>query len=218
VNNTAKSTTELLYPSYAASISHTMFTTKTIASRALSRASRQVRGPTTRRQYATDYEKRTQETLKTSSRLTWYAFMVSLRRSLRLSASEDIMLIASRLTTAAAVGAAAIYYTTSASPAPMNEPSTSASNISSSSKPTSSNSSSSNGSDSKPGHRHEAAYASDVPKPVEDRHGDTVSKHSIAAHKNQDKLRVGKFSGEEFDNHELEHTPGKPGGDFEKKR
>ncbi|KAJ4375429.1 hypothetical protein N0V86_006960 [Didymella sp. IMI 355093] len=123
-----------------------------------------------------------------------------------------------KLTTAAAVGAAAIYYTTSSSPAPVNESSTSASNISASSKPTSSNSSSSNGSDSKPGHRHEAAYASDVPKPVEDRHGDTVNKHSIAAHKNQDKLRVGKFSGEEFDNHELEHTPGKPGGDFEKRR
>ena len=57
-----------------------------------------------------------------------------------------------------------------------------------------------------------------MPKPVEERHGDTVNKHSMAARKNQSRVRVGKFSGEEFDNHELEHTPGKPGGDFEKKK
>ncbi|KAJ4991977.1 hypothetical protein SVAN01_02572 [Stagonosporopsis vannaccii] len=153
-----------------------------IPARALSRAPRQLRCPTARRQYTTDYEQRTKETLKTSSRLTW-------------------------LTTTAALGAAALYYTTS-------NPSTSSS-ISAPPKTSPSNPSLSPA--TKPGHRHEAAYASDVPKPVEDRHGDTVNKHSIAAHKNQNKLRVGKFSGEQFDNHELEHTPGQPGGDFEKK-
>ncbi|KAF3042026.1 hypothetical protein E8E11_007758 [Didymella keratinophila] len=123
-----------------------------------------------------------------------------------------------KLTTAAAIGAAALYYTTSSSPMPANDSSASASSTSQSSKPAPASSSPSNASVSKVGHRHEAEYASDVPKPVEDRHGNTVSKHSIAARKNQDKLRVGKFSGEEFDNHELEHTPGKPGGDFEKKK
>jgi hypothetical protein len=52
---------------------------------------------------------------------------------------------------------------------------------------------------------------------VEDRHGDTVEKHSIAARKNQNKVREGKFSGKEFDNHELKHSPGNPDGDFEKR-
>lgn len=122
-----------------------------------------------------------------------------------------------RLITTAAIGAAALYYTTSPSSTPANNSSASTSSAPSPSKPTSANPSS-HASESKPGHRHEAEYASDVPKPVEDRHGDTVNKHSIAAHKNQNKLRVGKFSGKEFDNHELEHTPGKPGGDFEKKK
>jgi len=68
-------------------------------------------------------------------------------------------------------------------------------------------------------HSHESAQAtSDVPKPVEDRHGDSVAKHSIAAHKNQNKVREGKFSGKEFDNHLQTHSPGKPEGDFEKKQ
>lgn len=128
------------------------------------------------------------------------------------------MLTPSRLTTTAAIGAAALYYTTSSSPTSANDSSTSASSVASSSKPAPTNPPSPNTSVSKPGHRHEAEYASDVPKPVEDRHGDTVTKHSIAARKNQDKVRTGKFSGVEFDNHELEHTPGKPGGDFEKKK
>ncbi|KAJ8117644.1 hypothetical protein OPT61_g1188 [Boeremia exigua] len=137
-----------------------------------------------RRQYATDYEQRTKETLKLSSRLTW-------------------------LTTTAAVGAAALYYSTSnpsSSPSPSPSPSSSTSSTSSKAPDA-----------TQPGHRHEAAYASDVPKPVEDRHGDTVSKHSIAAHKNQEKVRTGKFSGEEFDNHLQKHSPGKPGADFEKR-
>jgi hypothetical protein len=60
-------------------------------------------------------------------------------------------------------------------------------------------------------------YEGDVPKPVEDRHGDTVQKHSIAAHKNQNKVREGKFSGKEFDNHEQVHSRD-PEKDFEKKR
>jgi len=50
---------------------------------------------------------------------------------------------------------------------------------------------------------------------VEDRHGDSVNKHSIAAHKNQLKVRLGKFSKEEFDNHLQEHTSD-PRQDFEK--
>ena len=103
-----------------------------------------------------------------------------------------LVLTPPRLTTTAAIGAAAIYYstTTSASPDPPNA--------------------------TQPGHRHKsAAYASDVPKPVEDRHGDSVEKHSIAAHKNQNKVREGKFSGKEFDNHVQMHSPGKPGSDFE---
>lgn len=123
-----------------------------------------------------------------------------------------------RLTATAAIGAAALYYTTAASPTPANDSSAGASSTSSSSKSASMSSSKSNAEVPTPGHRHEAEYASDVPKPVEDRHGDTVRKHSIAARKNQEKIRTGKFSGEEFDNHQLEHTPGKPGGDFEKKK
>lgn len=63
--------------------------------------------------------------------------------------------------------------------------------------------------------RHRAEYEDDHPKPVEDRHGDTVSKHSIAAKKNQMKVRMGKFSKEEFDNHIQSHSPD-PCGDFEK--
>jgi hypothetical protein len=50
---------------------HTMFSTKAISLRALSRAPCQVGRPAARRLYATDHEQRTQETLKTSSRLTW---------------------------------------------------------------------------------------------------------------------------------------------------
>ncbi|KAF1926286.1 uncharacterized protein M421DRAFT_102624 [Didymella exigua CBS 183.55] len=142
-----------------------MISTRAASSRALSCAPRRVKCPTARRQYGTDYEQRTKEILKTSSRLTC----------------------------------------------------ASSSNASLATGSSSASSSTSNSSDLKPGHRHEAAYASDVPKPVEDRHGDTVNKHSIAARRNQEMVRVGKFSGQEFDNHELKHTPGKPGGDFEKK-
>ncbi|KZM21136.1 chitin binding [Ascochyta rabiei] len=110
------------------------------------------------------------------------------------------------LTTTAAIGAAVLYYTTTTNSSASNPPS-SRSSLSPSNPPSA----------TRPGHRHEAAYASDVPKPVEDRHGDTVEKHSIAAHKNQNKVREGKFSGKEFDNHVQEHSPGKPGGDFEKR-
>jgi hypothetical protein len=49
---------------------------------------------------------------------------------------------------------------------------------------------------------------------VEDRHGDTVKKHSIAAEKNQGKVREGVFSGKEFDNHEQKHSAN-PCDDFE---
>ncbi|KAF2853754.1 hypothetical protein T440DRAFT_487064 [Plenodomus tracheiphilus IPT5] len=163
-----------------------MFSIKAVSRRALSSSwvSCQVKSPTARRLYATDYEQRTQKTLKTSSRLTWF-------------------------TTAAAIGAATLYYTT-------NTPSSSSSSPNPSSSPASQTSPNPPDS-SRPGHRHEADYASDVPKPVEDRHGDTVSKHSIAAHKNQNKVREGKFSGKEFDNHLQKHSPGKPEGDFEKR-
>ncbi|PWO20054.1 L-alanine-DL-glutamate epimerase [Pyrenophora tritici-repentis] len=103
------------------------------------------------------------------------------------------------LTTTAAIGAAALYYTTTESASPASPASPDPPNTTHSV------------------HRHESAYASDVPKPVEDRHGDSVEKHSIAAHKNQNKVREGKFSGKEFDNHVQTHSPGKPGGDFEKR-
>ena len=63
--------------------------------------------------------------------------------------------------------------------------------------------------------RRKAEYEDDHPKPVEDRHGDTVKKHSIAAKKNQVKVRLGKFSKEEFDNHIQRHSPD-PCDDFEK--
>jgi hypothetical protein len=46
----------------------------------------------------------------------------------------------------------------------------------------------------------------EAPKPVEDRHGDTVAKHAMAAHKNQDKVREGTFKGGEFDNHLQKHS------------
>ncbi len=59
-------------------------------------------------------------------------------------------------------------------------------------------------------------YSKDSPKPVEDRHGDTVAKHSIAAEKNENKVRTGVFSGVKFDNHLQKHTTD-PSKDFEKK-
>ncbi|KAG9247046.1 hypothetical protein BJ878DRAFT_229777 [Calycina marina] len=57
-------------------------------------------------------------------------------------------------------------------------------------------------------------YHDDHPKPVEDRHGNSVVKHSIAAEKNEKLVRKGKFSGREFDNHEQKHS-GDPCRDFE---
>ncbi|KAF2119360.1 hypothetical protein BDV96DRAFT_642389 [Lophiotrema nucula] len=63
--------------------------------------------------------------------------------------------------------------------------------------------------------RRKAEYEDDHPKPVEDRHGDSVKKHSIAAEKNQHKLRTGVFSKETFDNHIQTHSPD-PTKDFEK--
>ena len=108
-----------------------------------------------------------------------------------------------RLTGVTAIGAAGWYYMTSDSSTTPGLPTTNPQHTSDATKP---------------GHRHEAAYASDVPKPVEDRHGDTVTKHSIAAHKNETKVRTGVFSHEKFDNDVEKHTPGNPGGDFEKKK
>ncbi|KAH7393846.1 hypothetical protein DE146DRAFT_757330 [Phaeosphaeria sp. MPI-PUGE-AT-0046c] len=144
-----------------------MFSTKAVPLRALPRALCQARYPTARRLYATDYEQRTKDTLKTSSRLTW-------------------------LTTTAAIGAGVVYYATSSPTSSAADPPS-----------------------DKPKHRHDPG--SEDPKPVEDRHGNSVEKHSIAAHKNQNKVREGKFSGKEFDNHLQAHSPGNPGGDFEKK-
>ena len=66
--------------------------------------------------------------------------------------------------------------------------------------------------------KHEKLSDLEAPKPVEDRHGDTVSKHSIAARKNQHKVREGVFKGGEFDNHDLKHSGGDPSKDFEKKQ
>ncbi|KNG45461.1 hypothetical protein TW65_07711 [Stemphylium lycopersici] len=116
----------------------------------------------------------------------------------------------SRLTTTAAIGAAALYYTSSSSTSPASPASPT------SSAPPASSASPDPPKATQPGHRHKSAYASDVPKPVEGRHGDSVNKHSIAAHKNENRVREGKFSGKEFDNHVQTHSPGKPGGDFEK--
>jgi hypothetical protein len=170
-----------------------MLAIKTTSLQALSRAPCRVRCQAARRLYATDHEKRTRETLKISSRLTWYTFQI-------LPQTRHTVLTSHRLTITAAIGAAALYYTTSSQASP-------ASSISSTSpEPPKA---------TQPGHRHESAYASDVPKPVEDRHGDSVDKHSIAAHKNENKVREGKFSGKKFDNHVQTHSPGKPGGDFE---
>ena len=52
-------------------------------------------------------------------------------------------------------------------------------------------------------------------KPVEDRHGDSVAKHSIAAEKNENKVRKGVFGDGKFDNHLQKHTAD-PSKDFEK--
>lgn len=60
---------------HTASNIHIMFSTKAVTLRALTRAPCQtrckVRCPTAKRMYATEHEQRTQETLKTSLRLTW---------------------------------------------------------------------------------------------------------------------------------------------------
>ncbi|CAN9334086.1 unnamed protein product [Alternaria alternata] len=188
--------------------------------RALSRAPRQV-CLAARRQYATNYDQRTKETLKIPSQ-TLIAPQLASQHPLDNPLDNPLdtpsystylqtthtVLTYPRLTTTAAVGAAALYYTTSSSSSPASSPSPASST--SPSPPDHSKS-------TRPGHQHESAYASDVPKPVEDRHGDSVNKHSIAAHKNQNKVREGKFSGKEFDNHVQTHSPGKPEGDFEKR-
>jgi hypothetical protein len=163
---------------------------------ALSRTPSRVRCQAARRLYATDHGKRTRETLKISSQLTWYTFQ-------NLPQTRHTVLTSHRLTTTAAIGAAALYYTTSSQASPASPASSVSSTSPEPPKAT------------QPGHRHESAYASDVPKPVEDRHGDSVDKHSIAAHKNENKVREGKFSSKKFDNHVQTHSPGKPGGDFE---
>jgi hypothetical protein len=173
-----------------------MLAIKTTSLQALSRAPCRVRCQAARRLYATDHEKRTRETLKVSSRLTWYTFQI-------LPQTRHTVLTSLRLTITAAIGAAALYYTTSSQASPASPASSVSSTSPEPPKAT------------QLGHRHESAYASDVPKPVEDRHGDSVDKHSIAAHKNENKVREGKFSGKKFDNHVQTHSPGKPGGDFE---
>ncbi|CAN9432839.1 unnamed protein product [Alternaria alternata] len=143
--------------------------------RALSRAPRQV-CLAARRQYATNYDQRTKETLKAHH---------NRRRRCRGPLLHHQLLILPGFLTLSSL----LHF----SQPPDHSKST------------------------RPGHQHESAYASDVPKPVEDRHGDSVNKHSIAAHKNQNKVREGKFSGKEFDNHVQTHSPGKPEGDFEKR-
>ncbi|KAJ4305685.1 hypothetical protein N0V90_001216 [Kalmusia sp. IMI 367209] len=93
-------------------------------------------------------------------------------------------------TTTAAAAAVAAYYYISVSDAPASPPSLSP--------------------------KHTKASDLEAPKPVEDRHGDSVLKHSMAAHKNEEKVRVGKFSGKEFDNHLQKHSTD-PAKDFEEK-
>ncbi|KAK7191120.1 hypothetical protein DPSP01_008851 [Paraphaeosphaeria sporulosa] len=124
-----------------------------------------------RRGYATGHDERTQQTLKTSSRLTWLT------------------------TSAAALAAGAYYYTSTSSDASSSSPA------------------------QKISEKIDHAKHSDLeaPKPVEDRHGDTVAKHAMAAHKNQHKVREGVFSGKEFDNHLQKHSTD-PSKDFEVKK
>jgi len=52
-----------------------------------------------------------------------------------------------------------------------------------------------------------------LPKPERD--GESVKNHGIAAEKNEHKIRQGKFSDDEFDNHITVHSDD-PGKDFEK--
>lgn len=61
----------------------------------------------------------------------------------------------------------------------------------------------------------QAGYIDDHPKPVDDRHGDSVKHHSIAAEKNEHKVRTGIFSKVEFDN-DVEKHSADPCNDFEK--
>ena len=181
-----------------------MLSTRVLSLRALSRVPCQA---SANRCYVmeSDQRTRTQDTLKTSSRLTW-CVLVSNRRThhpLILIARTTYLTNSCRLTTTAAIGAAALYYTTSSYTTKSSPPS---STTESSPAP----STTAPASVSPP-------HDPDAPKPVEDRHGNSVQKHSIAAHKNQNKVREGKFSGKEFDNHVQTHSPGEPGGDFEKK-
>ncbi|KAF9740414.1 hypothetical protein PMIN06_008472 [Paraphaeosphaeria minitans] len=122
-----------------------------------------------RRGYATGHDERTQQTLKTSSRLTWLT------------------------TSAAALAAGAYYYANSSSP----DSPTTVHKIS-----------------EKIDHTKHSDL--EAPKSVEDRHGDTVAKHAMAAHKNEYKVREGVFSGKEFDNHLQKHSTD-PSRDFEVK-
>jgi hypothetical protein len=56
------------------------------------------------------------------------------------------------------------------------------------------------------------SMAADNPKP--EHRGSSVLNHAIAAEINEHKVRKGKFSGKEFDNHITKHS-GDPGKDFE---
>lgn len=56
------------------------------------------------------------------------------------------------------------------------------------------------------------SMAADCPKP--EHAGSSVFNHGKAAESNEHKMRMGKFSGKEFDNHISKHTAD-PGKDFE---
>ncbi|KAH7357502.1 hypothetical protein BKA66DRAFT_473062 [Pyrenochaeta sp. MPI-SDFR-AT-0127] len=122
------------------------------------RAPRITRTPL-RRMYATSYDERTQQTLRTSSRITWLIASVT------------------------AVAAGAYFYNNPSTPVPEKIKHAKYSNLESS-------------------------------KPVEDRHGDSVAKHSIAAEKNENKVRTGVFRAGKFDNHLQKHSTD-PSKDFE---
>jgi hypothetical protein len=59
---------------------------------------------------------------------------------------------------------------------------------------------------------YEASIAKDAPKP--EHGGSSVFNHGKAAENNEHKIRKGKFSGKEFDNHIEKHSAD-PGKDFE---
>ncbi|KAJ4363891.1 hypothetical protein N0V83_009343 [Neocucurbitaria cava] len=127
---------------------------------AVARRAPQITRTPLRRTYATSYDERTQQTLRTSSRLTWL------------------------ITSVAAVAAGAYFYNNPDTPVPDKI-------------------------------KHNKYSDLESSKPVEDRHGDSVAKHSIAAEKNENKARTGVFGAGKFDNHLQKHSAD-PSKDFEK--